>query len=137
MNSGICIEDILEKDGAFVSTTVGSSMYPMLRDRRDTVVIRKYAGRLKKYDVPLYKRNGRYILHRIVKVLPDSYIIRGDNCRRKEYGITDQDIIGVLREFYRDDKKIDMEGIAYRLYVRTVKYLSFFIRLRGRLRNGR
>ena len=34
------IEARLEKDGVCVQTTVGMSMYPMLRNRRDRVVIR-------------------------------------------------------------------------------------------------
>ena len=83
------IEDVLKEDRIFVSTTVGVSMYPMLRSRRDTIIIEPYEGRLKKYDIPLYKRGSRYVLHRIVDVLPDSYVICGDNCMEKEYGITD------------------------------------------------
>lgn len=113
------IEDVLREEGVFVGTTAGSSMYPMLKNRRDTIIIRPYEGRLKKYDVPLYKRGDKYILHRIIKVLPDSYIIRGDNCIRKEYGITDGQILGVLDGFYRKGKEVDMEGAAYRMYVRV------------------
>ena len=82
------IEDVLREKGLYVSTTAGVSMYPMLRDRRDTIMIRPAEGRLKKYDVPLYRRGEAYVLHRIVKVLPDSYVICGDNCFKKEYGDT-------------------------------------------------
>ena len=78
MNKERTIEEVLKEDGVFVSTTAGMSMYPMLRNRRDTIIVKPYEGRLKKYDIPLYKRNGTYILHRIVKVLPDSYVICGD-----------------------------------------------------------
>lgn len=113
------IEEVLKEKNVYVSTTVGVSMYPMLRNRRDTIVIRPYEGRLKKYDVPLYKRGNDYVLHRIVKVLPDSYIICGDNCLNKEYGITDEQILGVLTEFYRDGTHIDMSSTGYRLYSRV------------------
>lgn len=112
------IEEVLKADGLFVSTTAGMSMYPMLRNRKDTIVIRPYEGRLRKYDVPLYKRKDTYILHRIVKVLPESYVICGDNCEWKEYDITDEQILGVLTEFYRGEKRIDMQGIGYKLYAR-------------------
>lgn len=112
------IEDVLIKEGVFVNTTFGFSMVPMLRDRRDTIIVTTYEGRLKKYDVPLYKRGEKYVLHRIVDVLPDSYVICGDNCENKEYGITDKDILGVLTGFYRDDKKIDMDGFWYKAYSR-------------------
>ena len=56
------IEDVLETQGMYVSTTVGVSMYPMLRDRRDTVVISPCKGILQKYDVPLYRRGHNYFL---------------------------------------------------------------------------
>lgn len=118
MNEKSHIEDVLAENGVFVSTTVGMSMYPMLRNRRDTIIIRPYTGRLKKYDVPLYKCREKYILHRIVEVLPDSYVICGDNCMQREYGITDEQILGVLTGFYRGKKEVDMNGLAYRSYVR-------------------
>ena len=117
------IEDVLREKGLYVSTTAGVSMYPMLRNRRDTIMIRPPEGRLKKYDVPLYRRGKAYVLHRIVKVLPDSYVICGDNCLEKEYGIREEQIIGVLVGFCRDGKQVNMEGIPYRLYVRIWVFL--------------
>lgn len=120
------IEDVVAQDGIYVGTTSGVSMYPMLRDRRDTIIIQPCQGRLKKYDVPLYHRGEKYVLHRIVKVLPDSYVICGDNCIRKEYGISDQQIIGVLTGFYRDGKVIDMNGYGYRCYARIWVWLYPF-----------
>lgn len=113
------IEDVIQKDGVYVSTTAGVSMYPMLRNRRDTIIIKPVTGRLKRYDVPLYRRGNEYVLHRIVTVKPESYVICGDNCMRKEYNITVQQIIGVLAGFYRDGKEVDMNGWKYRLYCRA------------------
>ena len=118
MNNIKDIEQVLETQGVFVSTTAGTSMYPMLRDRRDVIVVRKNQERLKKYDVALYKKGDSYILHRVLEVLPDSYVIRGDNCDQKEYGITDAQILGVLEEFYRGDKKVSLSSRAYKAYVR-------------------
>lgn len=112
------LEDVISKQGVYVCTTSGVSMYPMLRDRTDTVVVSPCFGRLKKYDVPLYKRGDSYVLHRIIKVLPDSYIVRGDNCAYSERGITDEEIIGVLTGFYRGNKNINMNGWGYRSYIR-------------------
>lgn len=131
------IEAVLAEDGVFVSTTVGVSMYPMLRNRKDTIIITPYEGRLKKYDVPLYRRGEKYILHRIVEVRPDSYVICGDNCMEKEYGITDEQILGVLTGFYRGKKQVDMESWAYKCYVRCWCGLypmrRFYKRVRSKL----
>lgn len=116
------IEEGLKKNGYHASTTVGYSMYPLLRDRRDNIVVRPCNGRLKKYDVPLYKRGDEYVLHRIIKVLPDGYVICGDNCIGKEYGIKDENILGVLTEIYRNGKKIDLNGFGYKFYVRACRF---------------
>lgn len=129
------IEEILEKEGVFVSTTSGVSMYPMIRDRKDTIIIRPCTGRLHKYDVPLYKRGEKYVLHRIIKVLPESYVICGDNCMQREYDISDKEILGVLTEFYRGEKKVDLESKRYKCYVKIwcalYPFRYFYKRLRG------
>jgi len=134
MSSKRQIEDVLAEEGLFVSTTVGVSMFPMLRNRRDTIIVMPYEGRLKKYDVPLYKRGSDYILHRIIEVLPDSYVICGDNCIQKEYGITDEQILGVLTGFYRGSKQINMDGFGYKLYVRVWCRLYPIRKIYGRMR---
>lgn len=128
------IERIIEEQGFYASTVVGISMYPMLRNRRDTVIISPVDGRLKKYDIPLYRRGDAYVLHRIVRVLPESYIICGDNCMELEYGITDEQIIGVLTGFYRDDKMADINGFLYGIYVRVWCFLYPIRRLGKRIR---
>lgn len=110
-------EEVLKKNGFLVSTIVGVSMFPMLRNRKDTIVVKPISGKLKKYDVPLYKSGTRYVLHRIVEVRPHDYVIIGDNCVQKEY-VKDEQIIGVLTEFYRGEKRVDMDGWQYRAYVR-------------------
>lgn len=65
MGETVSIEQMLDEKGIYIGTTVGTSMEPLLRTRRDVVVIEKPAGRLKKYDVPLYRRGEDYVLHRM------------------------------------------------------------------------
>ena len=50
-------ESILEKKGIFVYTNEGTSMFPLIRAKGDLIVIKKCHFPLKKYDVPLYKRD--------------------------------------------------------------------------------
>ena len=123
MRKTVGIEEFIKENGFFMDTTVGMSMYPMLRSKRDAVVIHPCKERLKKYDVALYKVNDDYILHRVIKVLPDSYIIRGDNRIDKEYGITDENLLGVLTSFYRDEKKISVHNFIYLIYVRFWNFI--------------
>ena len=112
------IEDVIERDGRLVYTNVGDSMRPLIRQDRDILIIEKPHGRLKKNDVPLYKRdNGQYVLHRVLKVRDNDYVICGDNRYSKEYGITDRHIIGVMTAMVRDGKEIAITDWRYRLYV--------------------
>lgn len=111
-------EEEIERSGKLIYTNVGDSMMPLIKQGRDLLMIEKPHGRLKKYDIPLYKRDsGQYVLHRILKVREQDYIICGDNRYCKEYGITDRHIIGVLTSVVRDGKELDFGSFKYRLYV--------------------
>lgn len=114
-------EAYMEQHGELIYRNVGVSMLPMLKQGRDLFVVRKKSpGRCKKYDVVLYRRpSGQYVLHRVVGVRKQDYVILGDNCMRKEYGITDEDIIGVLTAFVRKGKRYTTEDIRYRIYTRV------------------
>ena len=112
------IEQMLERDGVIVYKTRGVSMRPMLKQNRDLVTVRKFEGRLKKYDVPLYRRKrGGYVLHRIIGLKDDCYIIRGDNTFKKEY-VPDSEVLGVLTEFKRKGRDHSVDSAGYKLYAR-------------------
>lgn len=114
----VTFEDVLEKDGVLVYTNKGYSMMPLLRQRRDIIEIRKKEpGRCKKYDVVLYRRGDKYILHRILKVLPEKYIIAGDHNIFLEKDVTDNMIIGVMTRVVRDGKTITPDNLWYKVYV--------------------
>ncbi len=123
MNELLSAEQVLEQKGFFVTTTSGVSMLPLFKDRRDRVVIKPVSQRLKKYDVPLYHRGESLVLHRVIKVKDGYYIIRGDNCLESEI-VKDEQIIGVLTEFYRKDKRYTVEDFGYRLYSRLWVFIS-------------
>lgn len=111
-------EQEIQKSGKLIYTNVGNSMMPFIRQGRDILIISKVNGRLKRYDVPLYKRDsGQYVLHRILKVRKDDYVICGDNRYVKEYGINDKNIIGVLTAVIRNGKEIPVTDYKYRIYV--------------------
>ena len=67
-------EEELNRTGRLIYTNVGDSMLPLIRQGRDLLIIEKPHGRLKKYDIPLYRRDsGQYVLHRILKVRRNDY----------------------------------------------------------------
>lgn len=112
-------EEELARAGELVYTNVGTSMLPLLRQNRDLMIIRsKEPGRCRKYDAVLYKRHsGQYVLHRILKVRDKDYVICGDHCYRREYGITEEQIFGVLRGVERDGRQWSVTDWKYRIYV--------------------
>lgn len=112
-------EEILEKEGRLVYSSVGDSMLPLIRQGRDLLVIVRPDGRLKRFDVPLYRRDsGQYVLHRVLKVRENDYVLCGDNRWAKEYGVTDRQILGVLTAVVRDGRELSVTDRRYRLYVR-------------------
>ncbi len=110
-------EEILARDGVLVYRTRGVSMRPMLRQNRDLVEIRVPGERLKPYDVALYRRGRDYVLHRVIEVREDGYIIRGDNTYGPEE-VPDSAVIGVLTGFVRKGKKHSVDEAGYRCYAR-------------------
>lgn len=112
------IEDILAADGVWISTTAGVSMWPMLRNRRDTIVVRPPQGRLKPLDVALYRRGDAYVLHRVIDVEKDGYRIIGDNCVEYEQ-VNEAQVIGVLDEFWRGERHCDPRSAAWLAYARA------------------
>ena len=117
------LEEQLALDGSVVHAIKGVSMMPLLRQGIDVAVIEKKGeARCKKYDVPLYRRrsDGAYVLHRIFEVRENDYVICGDNCTFYEYGITDDDIIGVMSGVIRGGKFISVDDEWYKRYVKRI-----------------
>ena len=121
------IEEVLDLQGQYVGPTVGVSMLPMLKNRRDTIVVKPKTARLQPLDVALYRRGNDYVLHRVIKPVKDGYIIRGDNCYADEY-ILEDDVFGVLTEFFRKDKHYYCTDEKYLRYVK--KHLKNYKRRR-------
>ena len=102
-------------------------MMPLLRQHHDLLIIApKPKERLKMWDVPLYRRdNGQYVMHRVLWVRKNDYILCGDNQWHLEKGIQDRHIIGVLEARSRDGKLLPVRAtsehpevpFSYKLYV--------------------
>ena len=123
-------EEYLRDNDTLVYRNTGVSMLPLLKQGRDLFVVsKKTPQRCKKYDVVLFKRNDKYILHRIIKVNAGDYTARGDNCINAEYGVKDEDIIGVMTSFVRKGKERTVKNFWYKLYSRLWTNLYFLRRI--------
>ena len=113
------IQEALSSGRSVQIYPMGTSMLPMLRQKVDSVVLSPITGKLRKYDLPLYRRgNGKYVLHRIVGV-GETYTCMGDNQYAQEPGIRDDQLIAVVTAFYRGERKCSVTAPSYWLYCRA------------------
>lgn len=116
----------------------GISMMPMLRQGVDCVVLSPAPERLRKYDIPLYRReDGKFILHRVVKV-GETYTCIGDNQFEEEPGVRHDQVIAVVTAFSRGENEHRVSELGYQIYCRVWHYSRpfrhFYIRAKGWLR---
>lgn len=108
--------EILETTGHLVYTCRGVSMLPLLRQKRDVVMIEKKITRCKRLDTALFVRpDGKYILHRVLKVRPDGYWIVGDNCISGE-DVSEEQVIGVMTAVKRNGRVIRADSLGCKIY---------------------
>ncbi len=112
---------VFKTSDEIVGLTVGTSMLPLFRSDKDMAVVKKIDRPLKVNDVLLYRKKGtddEYILHRLIKLKKDGYVIRGDNLYINECNVSDHEIIGVMVGFHRDGKYYECDkSLKYKLYV--------------------
>lgn len=128
-------ESVIRERGKYVGPLAGPSMQPLLRMHRDAAVLVAPVFPLRKYDVILYRRkNGRYVLHRIIAVKKDGYVLCGDAQWRKEYPITDDMVIGVMQGYFKDEVYHPCTSFSYRAYsvlrcaARPIRALCFYVK---------
>ena len=111
------VKEGLDKEGFILSEVKGVSMLPTLRENRDRVIIEVPKGELQKGDLVLYIRfDGAYVLHRIIEVGANEYLIRGDNTYVNEH-VPKENVIGIVTHILQGEKVLDMSDPAYQTYV--------------------
>ena len=132
------IQETLDRGGTFSMTITGTSMFPFIVGERDKVTLSPLPVKLKKNDLPLYRRaNGAFVLHRVVKVCKDgTYTCCGDHQWWLEKGLRHEQMIGLATEYVRKGKKLTNKNLNYRIY-RTVwtwmlPLRPYLFRLNGR-----
>jgi len=130
-------EQQLLSEGEYVTILHGVSMYPMVRNCKDPVLIVPANSPLKPYDVAVYYRStmdgesefNRFVVHRVLECHSDCYVIRGDNCLAKEY-VPIGDIAGKVSGFWRWGKFIPVTNPLYKIYSRIWVFINPLIHLR-------
>ena len=106
----------LKENKTATLTVTGSSMMPLFDHRKDQVMLIPVEGFCKVGDIILYRReNGRYVLHRIIRLIENGYICCGDNQAEEEIVMHTQ-LIAVVNGFVRKGKTYTLNSWGYKLY---------------------
>lgn len=127
---GTVIEDGLKNGQQVQMTVVGHSMFPLFRNKLDSVVLSPISGRIKKGDVILYKRqNGQYVLHRIIRHKKGVYSANGDNQYWIESPLYEDQFLGKMVGFYRKNQYYTTQTLWYQWYSFLWVYAKPFRRI--------
>lgn len=113
------IREVFAGGGVFRFYPTGVSMLPMLREHRDSVLLVDPSVRpVRKRDVILYQRaDGQVVLHRVIgRDKLGNLTLCGDHQTVPERGIRPEQVLGVLTEFTRGERRISVRSRRYRLY---------------------
>ena len=103
----------LKTNGTIAFVPNGDSMWPFIKNHNTTVVIVLKKARLERYDVAFYLReNGSVILHRVLEVLDDGYIVCGDGQINKEM-VKEQNVVGIMHGFYKGKEFVSARDAKY------------------------
>lgn len=125
MEKTVDLEKLLSEGNTVQIKPKGWSMYPMIRPGDEAVIAPVNAGKLKRGDVVLFRREGGIlVLHRIWKVSEKGLFLVGDNQVEVEGPVKREQIRGRLTAFIRKGKMISVRNPAYRVLT------SLWLRLR-------
>ena len=138
-------QEQLQENNQIAIVPKGNSMWPTLKNQSQSVIIGAKKERLNEFDVALYVRGqNKFVLHRVLKVLPDGYLTCGDSQFVLEKVDEDQ-IFGVMLGFYRGKKFVDSKDPKYlkkikkwykRKTYRKIRVKLFYLkeRVKGKLK---
>lgn len=114
----------LDRHGSYASVTEGVSMRPLFRTHRDVVILKRPDRPLERFDVVLYTTSteGKYLLHRIIRVRDSEYLIRGDNTYIIEHVKKDR-VLAVLSEYNRKGRHGSVDSFSFKLYSRFWNFI--------------
>ena len=106
----------LENGGKANLVITGVSMLPMLRENRDTVILKPIEKPPVAGDILLYRReSGQFVLHRVIRVTQEGYLISGDNQYELEK-VAPSQLLAVVGAFTRKGRSHTLREPGYRLY---------------------
>lgn len=131
------VTEVLAQGESVTILVKGHSMEPLLRNERDSVTITPYGTTSpQKGDVVLFVYRGVHILHRIVHLEPDLFVMQGDGILRQREEADAAHILGKVTLVTKaSGRSIDTNGfwwrttsLLWRLLKPVRRYLLFLDR---------
>ena len=112
------LRELLAQGQSVCLTVTGESMSPFLRHGRDQIRLEGVTAPPKRGDMVLFqRRSGQYIMHRILRRLPDgNYALIGDGQQQVEKPIAPQQIFAVVTQVCRKGAWIGPEAFWWRFF---------------------
>lgn len=102
-----CVEAELAEGRPVRFRLKGNSMYPLLRNGKDVVVLEKCpAESLQPMDVVLFRYRGKHVLHRILHREGEQLLIQGDGSFVAKEECTVNDVVGKVVQVCRPSGKV-------------------------------
>ena len=128
---GDSLIDILNEKNEIVLFGSGLSMWPMLKPNKYLIKLKKIDRPVEKYDVVLFQRGDKFVLHSVMKVDGDKILTGGDNTYYNDGYIDASQVVAILTDFVRnvDSNKdrvlnwVSVDNVFYKLYARGVVHI--------------
>ena len=126
------VKDILEKQKSVAFSPNGVSMWPFIKNHKNTVVIKKVEREIEIYDVIFYElENGREVLHRVIGKQGEDFIVCGDGLFNTEL-VKKDSVFGIMDCYYKRKKFIGARNPKY--LKRVSKYYANAKKRRRRIK---
>ena len=132
------IREVVESGGEFELYPRGTSMMPLIKEGRDSVMLVAPPEEICIGEIAFYKRDcGKFVLHRVVGIKDGLYTMCGDNQTWLEEGIRRDQIIAVVCSMKLDGKRITTDDAKYQKWLKrwmNMPYRRFKLKMSAGLR---
>lgn len=112
------LRELLAQGQSVSLTVTGESMSPFLRHGRDQLRLAAVTAPPQRGDMVFFRRrNGQYIMHRVLRRMPDgNYAIIGDGQQQVEFPIAPEQIFAVVTQVCRKGVWLGPESFWWRFF---------------------
>lgn len=144
LQSACCelVADVARSAGLVSLRVLGSSMLPAIQAGDVLTVQRQNSHELRSGQVILYKRNGKLTAHRIVRVLDDGFLTRGDSLPKCDLPVQWSEVVGRVVGVHRNGSSVLLERSPWQRGMAAILRRSEFctrlyLRTASNMRGGR